>query len=76
LKYYIAMKGLLALLVLLAVSQAFVIGRLEQFRSYAEQYGKRYESKAVELYRFGIYLKNLAIIEALNNNPEDSALYG
>lgn len=48
----------------------------EQFQIYAHNYNKHYESKAVEFYRFAVYFKNMLIIEALNSNPEDSALYG
>ena len=64
------------LVILLTLSQASLHEKYNDFRAYAQEYGKKYETKAVEFYRFAIYLKNLAVIEALNANPLDSALYG
>lgn len=65
------------LLTLLAlVANASLTEKYRQFKAYGVQYGKKYETKAVEFYRFGIYLKNLLVIETLNLNPDDSALYG
>ena len=57
-------------------SEASLTQKYQQFRSYAREYNKKYETKTLEFYRFAVYLKNLVVIEALNLNPEDSALYG
>jgi cathepsin F len=58
------------------VGNASLSEKYSQFKAYGLEYGKKYETRAVEFYRFGIYLKNLLVIEALNLNPDDSALYG
>ena len=47
-----------------------------QFKAYAQEYNKRYDSYGIELYRFAIYLKNLVEIEELNLMEEGSAVYG
>lgn len=61
---------------ILVFTHASLSSRYNQFKTYAAEYEKRYESKAVEFYRFAIYLKNMITIEAMNANPEDHALYG
>lgn len=67
---------LLVLALTLALSSASLANVYKSFKTYAQEYNKRYHSKAVEFYRFAIYLKNLAEIEVLNANPDDNALYG
>ena len=64
------------LALLLVAANSSLTQKYQQFRSYAREYNKKYETKTLEFYRFAVYLKNLVVIEALNLNPEDSALYG
>lgn len=50
--------------------------KFDQFHRYAKEYNKKYDSYAIELYRFAIYLKNLVEIEELNILDEGTAVYG
>ena len=66
------MKGITIVIVftlLISLTTTNLIDRYQQFKKYAQEYNKRYESKAIEFYRFAIYLKNLAEIAELNADP-------
>lgn len=67
---------LLCLFLCLSLGAGSLSEKYQQFRAYAAEFNKRYQSKAVEYYRFAIYLKNLAEIALLNADPEDNAIYG
>ena len=73
------MKGytLLVLAILILGASAWPLSaKFDEFQRYAKEYNKRYDSYAIELYRFAIYLKNLVEIEELNILDEGTAIYG
>jgi|JI9StandDraft_1071089.scaffolds.fasta_scaffold254483_1 hypothetical protein len=70
------MKNIVFLSLLFLLTTASFSSLYSQFENYAQSYSKKYDSKAEELYRFAVYFKNKLIIEALNANPEDDAVYG
>lgn len=65
-----------AVALMCVLAKASLGDRYDSFRAYAKEYEKRYESKAVEFYRFATYLKNMLMIEVMNANPLDDAVYG
>ena len=74
------MKGCLAIVligVLVCVGSAWPMSaEYQQFKLYAKEYNKKYESYPMELYRFGVYLANLVEIEEMNILDEGTAVYG
>lgn len=70
------MRFLIILLALFLVTNSSLFESYNQFKAYSLEYGKKYESKAIELYRFAVYLRNMITIRKLNNNPLDNAVYG
>lgn len=71
-----AVAVILTILLCFNLTEASLLENYQKFKVYAKEYNKRYESKSVELFRFAIYLKNLAEIAILNADPEDNAIYG
>jgi len=49
---------------------------LKEWKIFKSTYGKTYETKADELYRFGVFIKNMEISKKLNEMPGNKAEYG
>lgn len=52
-------KSFAILFALILLAQCSVINKFTQFKSYAQQFNKKYQTKFHELYRFAMYLQNL-----------------
>lgn len=60
---------MLKVTIILCIFPLFLSNLLEkfsEFKNYMKEYDKRYANRAVELYRFFIYLDNLQVIAQLN----------
>jgi C1A family cysteine protease len=49
---------------------------LKEWKEFKKTYNKEYENKADELYRFGLFVKNMEISKKLNETPGNKAQYG
>ena len=48
---------------------------IDQFKEFVKTYDKKYENEIVEAFRFGVFLKNLDLINLLNMHS-NSAKFG
>jgi len=64
----------LALFLLLVVLGASASREL--FEQFKIDYNKEYASKAEEMYRYGVFMRNIKWAESLNNAPDNKATYG
>jgi C1A family cysteine protease len=55
---------------------SFAIASRELFQQFKTTYNKEYTSKAEEMYRFSVFMRNLKWAESLNNTPGNKATYG
>jgi cysteine peptidase B len=67
--------------VLLLVAGVFAIdlsmtSMLKEWKEFKKVYDRSYETKADELYRFGVFVKNMETSKKLNEAPGNKATYG
>jgi len=53
-----------------------MISLLQDWKEFKKTYNKHYDTKADELYRFGVFMKNMEISKKLNEAPGNKAEYG
>jgi C1A family cysteine protease len=75
------MRFTAVVLLLLVVCGVFAIdlsmvSMLKEWKQFKKTYNKEYDTKADELYRFGVFVKNMEISKKLNDAPGNKAEYG
>jgi len=75
------MRFTVVLLLVLAISGVFAFessmsSMMKEWKEFKKTYAKAYDTKADELYRFGVFIKNMQIAGELNNAPGNQARYG
>jgi len=53
-----------------------MVSMLKEWKEFKKTYNKEYNTKADELYRFGVFAKNMEISQKLNDAPGNKAQYG